>query len=609
MAQAVSRTLVRFFAILPPGQQRKYFLLLVLMIGGGLLEFLSIGAVPAFVAILVDPAGLSALPVDLELLSGLAPERLVFFGAGALLLVFFLKNAFLAWTLHFQYQLVEEGRIFLSDRLFQAWLRAPFHLLWQKNSSELTSAIHTEARQALWEVVIPFLSVAMSGVLSLFTFFLLFLVDYRIGLGAALFFFLISGWYLQKHRKKVQAYGQTVVKKREDLLRELQQFAFTLPEVRILGRENYFLRRFDQLIRSSARAERNGAFASGLAPYITEVIVISGLAAVVVVLLSTRPEPAQLLPLLALVGAAAVRLKQNASVFMYHSNHLEFGLASLEKVLGELEQLGNVPAHIPRKKQALTMVDQVEARNLSFQYPERQQKAVASVSLSIPAGSAVAFVGATGSGKTTLLHLLTGLLEADSGSVRVDGRDIRENPGAWLQNIGYVPQTVRLLDGSIRSNIALGIPEAEVDETRLLEVIREAELGDWVLELPQGVATRVGEQGIRLSGGQRQRLGLARALYHQPSVLVLDEATSALDVETEKRILQSILKRGSGRTVIAVTHRVYAVMDFDQIIVLKNGRIAGSGRFKELLLGNAQFQELILPDHKENQEKPPTFRS
>jgi ABC-type multidrug transport system fused ATPase/permease subunit len=220
-----------------------------------------------------------------------------------------------------------------------------------------------------------------------------------------------------------------------------------------------------------------------------------------------------------------------------------------------------------------------------FQYPNRAEPAVRDVSFAITAGESIGVLGPTGSGKSTLLDLMLGFLPPDSGSITVDGIPMESCRGGWQRSIGYVPQDVYLVDDSIRVNVALGWRGADIDDDAVTSAVRLAELEEVVRDLPDGLETIVGERGVRLSGGQRQRLGLARALYVRPSVLVLDEATSNLDITTERRIVTTLGALGGGLTTIVVTHRLSTIRDFKHVIYLDKGCIVFEGTFDGLLQG------------------------
>jgi ATP-binding cassette, subfamily B, bacterial PglK len=224
---------------------------------------------------------------------------------------------------------------------------------------------------------------------------------------------------------------------------------------------------------------------------------------------------------------------------------------------------------------------EVSTTGLSFKYESSESEVISHVDVTIRSGEAVGFVGQ--SGKSTLIDIMLGLLAPQSGSVLIDGQDISEVKSAWQKSIGYIPQTIFLMDDSLRRNIAIGIADNEIDEDAVQEALKSAQLEDFVASLPEGLDTVVGERGVRLSGGQRQRIGIARALYHRPSVLVLDEATSSLDTETEHEVMKAVQALQGDKTVIIVAHRLSTVEYCDRLYRLDAGRIVDEGTFDEVM--------------------------
>jgi ABC-type multidrug transport system fused ATPase/permease subunit len=225
----------------------------------------------------------------------------------------------------------------------------------------------------------------------------------------------------------------------------------------------------------------------------------------------------------------------------------------------------------------------ISLENVSYRYPTGHADALSDVSLTMPHGSSVGLVGGSGAGKSTLVDIILGLLDPSSGRVTVDGVDIGSNVRGWQDQVGYVPQSIFLCDDTLRRNVAFGIPDGRVDEAAVRRALRAAQLEDFVAALPQGLDTTVGERGMKLSGGQRQRIGIARALYHDPQVLVLDEATSALDTETEKGVMEAVNALHGAKTLIIIAHRLTTVANCDLLYKLENGRVVQSGSFAEVV--------------------------
>jgi len=276
-----------------------------------------------------------------------------------------------------------------------------------------------------------------------------------------------------------------------------------------------------------------------------------------------------------LFAAATFRLMPSMTRIIGAIQNLRFSVPVIDELSGELSLAGRAPAF--ERVELLPLTKMIKLDEISFTYPGGEKRVLQDVSLNIPAGAFVGFIGKSGEGKSTLIDLILGLLEPESGHVYVDGVDIRSNIRGWQNQIGYVPQSIFLMDDTLRNNIALGEQKDEIQEERVLSVIRSAQLESFIDLLPDGLDTVVGERGVRLSGGQRQRIGIARALYHNPSVIVLDEATSSLDPQTEADFMEAIgilRKENSQRTVLVITHRLSTVEQCSQIYRIMDGNIS-----------------------------------
>jgi ATP-binding cassette subfamily C protein len=302
------------------------------------------------------------------------------------------------------------------------------------------------------------------------------------------------------------------------------------------------------------------------------------------------------IPALALFAAAAMRIAPSLNRLFGALSSIRFyapAVASVCRDLQESERGGYTrrPAAPPVASPGPGVRD-LELKDITFSFDGAATPAISSVSISIPKGASVGIVGPSGAGKTTLVDLILGLLLPEAGRILVDGRDIHHDLATWQRTIGYVPQFIYLLDDTVRRNVALGIPDDRIDESRVRQALELAQLEELVRTLPRGIETEIGEHGARLSGGERQRVGIARALYLQPDVLMFDEATSALDTVTEAGIISTISRLSGSRTVIQVAHRLSTVDKCDVIYFLKNGRVVDRGRYSELMARNSEFRQL-----------------
>jgi ATP-binding cassette subfamily C protein len=367
-------------------------------------------------------------------------------------------------------------------------------------------------------------------------------------------------------------------------------------ETMITGRRSFFIDQHSYQVQRFTESMRSLTFLTGLPRLVMDTLAVGAMVAIAMVLLRSGEDLRSILLLLGMFALAAVRLVPSTSRISSSLAQVRYRYASTEVIYQELLALKQRPSD-PLPGSADEHASPVPFRralvieDLSYSYPETRQPAITGVSLEIPQGHWVAFIGRTGAGKTTLVDLILGLLLPSAGRILVDGRDLRDNLASWQRNIGYVPQTVYLLDDSVRRNVAFGVPEQEIDDERVWQTLRAAQVDHLIRSLPGELNAVVGEHGDRLSGGERQRLGIARALYRDPEVLVIDEATATLDPGTEAAIVEVIGGLRGRKTIIVITHRPAFVRNCDCIYVMGQGRLRNSGSYAELLARDPAFVE------------------
>jgi ABC-type multidrug transport system fused ATPase/permease subunit len=297
-------------------------------------------------------------------------------------------------------------------------------------------------------------------------------------------------------------------------------------------------------------------------------------------MLATGKDIDRIIPTVGLFAATSFKVLPSINKLVSSKQTLKVSRSTIETIHYDLEL--TIPVS-PTRSNEHFQFENVDVKNLDFKYEQSENMVLSNINLKIVSGEAVGFVGQSGSGKSTLIDIMLGLLGPQSGSVLINGQSIEDVKQSWQKQIGYIPQAIFLMDESLRRNIAIGIADNEIDEAAIREALKSAQLEDFVASLPEGLDTVVGERGVRLSGGQRQRIGIARALYHRPSVLVLDEATSSLDTETEHGVMQAVQALQGDKTVIIVAHRLSTVEYCDRLYRLDAGRIVDEGTFDEVM--------------------------
>lgn len=378
----------------------------------------------------------------------------------------------------------------------------------------------------------------------------------------------------------------------------LQAWSLLIPalngfrEARLTSTAGALAQRFRAIRQRQARAQRQLLILSELPRYLLEICFVAAIGILGFVLFS-RNTPAEALGILAVFAAASLRAlptlnRVTATLAIIRANRI-----GLDLVLDARDDLESAPQHVEIPVSSHRFAGDIEVRDVAFRFADADTDTLRGVTTTIPENTTVAFVGSSGAGKSTLLDLVLGLLEPTHGSIRCGGRSISDDLAGWYAGLGVVPQDVFLTNDTVAANIAYGVSEPDIDRERVAQVVAMAQLDQLVADLPAGLDTAVGERGIRLSGGQRQRLGLARALYRQPSVLVLDEATSALDNLTEHKIARTLRDLHGSMTIVIVAHRLSTVRDADRIVFMSEGRIATEGTFAEVRRTDVDFARLV----------------
>jgi ATP-binding cassette subfamily C protein len=578
----------QLLVILGNSQLRRLVLVMVGTLVACMLEMIGIGAIPAFVGLLVEPGRfMAALPQSA--LTGWIRQTdlasLILYGAGLLAGLFLLKNLYLAALIYAETRLTADVTASVSNRLFRAYLYSPYTFHLQRNPAALVRNLIGEAIDAV-DFVKGGMRLVREGLVLVVVFLLLILVDPLVSLSVFSLLALASGGFYLAVRRALTKRGQLSQAHWNRQVQVINQSLGAIKDVKMLGREPNLMELFRQEVRCIRRHDTFYQVVGALPKLFLEVLAVAAvlLVAAAFVLLG-RPVQA-MLPVLTLLGVAVVRLVPSATCINSSLADIRYKRPAFDLVCGELETLEAPIAHQPGTaadhSEPHNMHDAIRLNNIHYRYPGAPAEALQGVSLEIDAGEAVAFIGTSGVGKSTLIDILLGLLAPTSGQVHVDGRDIQQNLPAWQRQIGYIPQDIYLTDDSIRRNIAFGLVDDEINDAALARALQAAQLEPFVRSLPEGLDTLVGNRGIRLSGGQRQRIGIARALYHDPGVLVMDEATSALDDETEREIIEAIGRLRGGRTIIMIAHRLTTVRGCDRLYLLEAGKVKDQGSVAEL---------------------------
>jgi ATP-binding cassette, subfamily B, bacterial PglK len=591
-------TISRLSYLLSSREKRNGALLFMLMVVGALLEVIGVGAIPAFVGLISMPDRLLEYPVIARLYDTMgmeSPQDLVLWGALGLIGVFVLKNLYLGFLAYIRARYSTNRQVSIANRLFQSYLHSGYTFHLQRNTAELLRNTNNEATGITGLVLLPLMSLLMEVMVLVFIFILLMAVEPFVTLITFGVLGAITVIFYRTTRRKIEELARSEQNYRKQAVQAVNQGLGGFKDARILGREAYFIRSYEESMTYMARAQRYKDVVSAMPRLFLETMAVIGMLGVAALLVFQERPLETIIPTLTLLGVAVVRLMPSFTRITGDITTLKWGERALAVVYDDVVELESeyLQRNSQENAERVTFQDRIEVDHLTYSYPGAASEALRDVTLSIPRGASVGFVGRSGAGKTTIVDVILGLLTPTGGAIRVDGTDLQDRRAGWQRNIGYIPQHIYLTDDSIRRNVAFGIDDAEIDEAAVLHAIEAAQLSELVESLPEGLDTVVGERGIRLSGGQRQRIGIARALYHKPQVLVMDEATSALDTPTERHIVDALERLQGERTLIIIAHRLSTVRNCDILFMLEDGALIASGSYDELYETRADFRRMV----------------
>lgn len=561
------------------------------------LEALGVAVLPIFMIAMTSRESLVKLPLPgilTSVLQRISSEHLIVWLGIGMIVFFILKNMLLVLFGYFQSRFIAVQQAALSTRLFSTYLHAPYLFHLHRNSAELIRNTTGSTFALFTGVVIPGATVITECMVVLLISALLLLsnpVPTLIAIISLSVFVLI---FYHLFRIKVGDIGHTQHQHATEMIKWVSQGLGGIKESKVLGKENYFIDSFKSHILHYSISSTYLQLINQLPRYFIEVMVMIGIVIIVFLLQFQNANPELILPKLSLFAVAAIRLMPSISRILSGLTTVRYNLHLVESLNKDLSETPFWYSESERKRHSrLQLSKQIQLKDVTFFYPNTHEPVIRNLSIQIPKGSMVAFVGMSGSGKTTLVDIILGLYKPTEGHVYADGVDIHVHPEDWQGNIGYVPQTVYLSDDTLKRNVAFGLKDHEIVDGQVIQALQNAQLMDLVDDLPQGMDSVIGEHGSRLSGGQRQRIGIARALYHNPALLIMDEATSALDNRTENEISSVLQSLVNDKTIIIIAHRVNTIKRCQLLFLLEKGQLIASGSYQELLTNNLAFQTLM----------------
>jgi ATP-binding cassette, subfamily B, bacterial PglK len=579
----------------PPERKRTGMLMGMILVMAGL-DMLGVASILPFMAVLANPELVetnAVLNTAFQAASalGIHTTQQFLFALGVLVFVLLVTSlAFKALTTYAQtrFALMREYRI--GMRLVEGYLHQPYSWFLSRHSADLGRTILSEVNAVISNGMMPLMTLMAQSAVTLALLILLIIVDpllalsvgVVLGLAYGAIFAVMSGW--------LKRLGQARVKANQARFTAVSEAFGAAKEVKVGGLEQAYIQRFSQPAEIYAKGQATVQVIQQLPRYALEAIAFGGMLLVMLYLMAKSGSFAAALPIIALYAFAGYRLMPALQQIYGAVTQLRFAGPALDALHADLTSLQAADAPTAHRT-PMPLQHAITLEQVSYCYPNAPQPALKNIDLTIPAHSTIGFVGATGSGKTTTVDVILGLLEPQHGHLRIDGQAITAtNRRPWQRAIGYVPQHIYLADDSVAANIAFGVNARDIDQHALERAAKIANLHEFVSnDLPKGYATTVGERGVRLSGGQRQRIGIARALYHNPQVLILDEATSALDNLTEQAVMEAVNNLDHDITTILIAHRLSTVRQCDQIYLLERGEVKASGTYEQLTASSQQF--------------------
>lgn len=572
------KILKKLGVLLDKRQKRAMLGLMVLMVIGAFLQTAGVGLLVQVVNVVVDSHAPEKNAMVAWLYGLLGSRDYQSFSVTVmilLILVYIAKNIFLYVQQKLTLAFVYTNQFRTSERMMRNYLRRSYEFYLNADTAVVQRNITSDVNN-MYALILSLLQLASDTVVSLFVVIYCFATNGAMTVLLAVVLIVLMLVVKKVLKPVMYRAGQENQDYYSSLFKWISQTVQGIKEIKVGGREQYFVDEYKKCGRGYVNAVQKYSLYNNIPKLLIEAACVTAMVGYMIFLVLAGMSTGDMLNVLSTLAAAAFVLLPCVNRINYQMNSMAYfepffmGVSDnlQDEINGEKIDLSFAAGEVEK----LPVRESIELKNITYAYPGTDKLIFDHAELTIPIGKSVGIVGTSGAGKSTVVDILLGLLKVKEGMVCADGQDVRPNYRRWLKNIGYIPQMIFMLDDTIRRNVAFGVPEDKTDENRIWEVLREARLDEFIRTLPEGLDTGIGERGIRLSGGQRQRIGIARALYHDPEVLVLDEATSALDNDTEKAIMDSINRLHGKKTLIIIAHRLQTIEKCDIVYRVENGK-------------------------------------
>lgn len=571
--------------LLDAKQKRAMVALIFMMLIGGVLESLGISMIVPIVTVVMDPAAVQENELLSSVYTAMGMKSNTEFAMFALLAfvgMTVVKNIYLFFQQKMQLRFVYTNQFATSRRMMINFMQRPYEYYLNADTSVIQRNITSDVNN-MYGLILSCLQLFSECIVFACLVVALFLYSDPVMIMMVAALMVILLFMIKKVLKPIMIRaGQDNQDFYSGLYKWIEQSVMGIKEIKIGCKENYFINEYAKCGEGYVNSVQKYNLFNATPRLLIETVCIAGMIGYFVLIIGQGAQMKDLLPQLSALGVAAMRLLPSVNRINNYQTSISYfepffmGVSdNLQEEIHDKAVTYDPEAYRKKMKvEKLPVTKEIRLEDITYQYPNTETLIFDHADMEIPIGASVGIVGVTGAGKTTIVDILLGLLQMESGRILADGVDVSENYAGWLKNIGYIPQTIFMIDDSIRKNVAFGVPEEEIDDEKVWRALKEAALDDFVKSLPDGMETGIGERGIRISGGQRQRISIARALYEDPEVLVLDEATSALDNETEAAIMDSINRLHGRKTLVIIAHRLQTIEKCDMVYRVQAGKIS-----------------------------------
>tara|TARA_Y100000768_G_scaffold138047_3_gene102836 strand:- start:4452 stop:6224 length:1773 start_codon:yes stop_codon:yes gene_type:complete len=582
------QTFKKLLFLLNSFEKKRVGLLLAMIIIMAFLDMIGVASILPFMAVLTNPTLIDTNYIlnymyNLSQSFGVENSQQFIFALGILLFLLLITSLiFKALTTYVQVRFVQMLEYSVGKRLVKKYLNQPYSWFLSRHSADLGKTILSEVSNVVGNGVGKLMELISKSTITIALIILLIIIDPKLAFIVSTSFALAYILIFYSIRTYLNWIGKESLKNNQLRFTAVSEAFGAVKEIKVGGLEQTYIKSFSNSSKIYAQTQATSLVIAQLPRFFLEALAFGGILLIILFIMRQTGSFNNALPIISLYVFAGYRLMPAMQIVYASFTQLVFIGPSLEKLYDDLNDPEVSNKNI--NSDILTFNKKIDLKNIDYNYPNVSRTALKNINLSIPAKSTIGFIGATGSGKTTTIDIILGLLEAEKGTLEVDGKVITgQNIRSWQRMIGYVPQHIYLSDDSVAANIAFGVDTDEIDQKAVEKASKIANLHEFVIdELPKKYQTEIGERGVRLSGGQRQRIGIARALYHKPKVLVFDEATSALDNNTENLVMNEVNNLSKDITILIIAHRLNTVKKCDKIYLLEKGMIKNEGTFEEL---------------------------